>query len=329
MNRPPFDLRASIRRVRRAGESRSALVRRTFATSVDELWATCTQPDRMARWLGEVRGDPASGTVDLAIGGGEFVARCEILRCEPPQLLELVWSEPDQDDSVVRATVSAVDGGAELAIEHYALTRPEGIAFGAGWEEFMADLGDALVGRARSHDCEALEAQMSAIWTDLPAEIDDRWGSFDADGFTLVRTFDAEPSRVWAAVATAEGLGSWFGQVTGDLAPAGAWTVAFDDGEAHGEVESCEPGRRFTTTFTQSGSPALVHRAEVTVAQAPVGTSLRVRHAYAEGGSAALRRGLAAGWYAHFEGLARVLAGSPADDAAWYADFRVARLVHR
>ncbi len=38
-----------------------------FHTEIDDLWAALTQPDRLARWIGEVQGD-------LRLGG-EFRAR--------------------------------------------------------------------------------------------------------------------------------------------------------------------------------------------------------------------------------------------------------------
>ena len=36
---------------------------RTFAAPVDDVWAACTDPRRMERWIGTWTGDPASGEV--------------------------------------------------------------------------------------------------------------------------------------------------------------------------------------------------------------------------------------------------------------------------
>jgi uncharacterized protein YndB with AHSA1/START domain len=319
-----FDLVGTLRLVRRAGGTRSAFMSRIFPATVEQIWRACTEPESLARWIGRLDGDPTSGKARLIMGStGQVIVDLSILRCEPPHWLELVWGFPGEDESVVRATVRAVDGGTELAIEHFALTTRGGILYGAGWEEFMADLGDHLAGRERDHDCAELEERTGAIWADLPDEPDDRWGGFDAATYRLARDFAVPPAQLWAAVATPSGLDGWFGAFGG---AADGWTIAFDGGGVHGTVESCDEGTAYTTTFVQDIDPVAVHRIQVTVEEIDGGSRLTLVHHYAPGSTPNLRRGMAAGWWAHTSSLAHTLGGSPAD---WAADFQIAGLVLR
>src|SRR5262249_37029139 len=64
-------------------------------TGIDGLWGALTDPDRVARWYGEVEGELAQGgefrlRIDLA---GERTGRVE--ECEPPHRLLLTMRDPD------------------------------------------------------------------------------------------------------------------------------------------------------------------------------------------------------------------------------------------
>jgi uncharacterized protein YndB with AHSA1/START domain len=65
------------------------------------------------------------------------------------------------------------------------------------------------------------------------------------------------PDRVWAALTTAEGLGSWFGdEATIDLRPGGAARVTWADGSsAEMRVERVEEPALFAFTWRIQGLP--------------------------------------------------------------------------
>jgi uncharacterized protein YndB with AHSA1/START domain len=65
------------------------------------------------------------------------------------------------------------------------------------------------------------------------------------------------PAKVWAALTTAEGLASWFGQqATIDLRPGGAATMTWDHGHvADMRVERVEAPRVFGYTWHVYGLP--------------------------------------------------------------------------
>jgi uncharacterized protein YndB with AHSA1/START domain len=69
---------------RRGGE---LVFTRTFAAPVADVWAACTEPARMERWIGTWTGDPASGEVSFRMTAeGDDVPEEPYLveSCEPP-----------------------------------------------------------------------------------------------------------------------------------------------------------------------------------------------------------------------------------------------------
>ncbi len=74
------------------GEARVAVLIRTYAAPVDDVWDACTNPDRLARWYVPVTGDlRLGGTVHQAGMGSGTVSRCE-----PPGLLVLSFDGVDE-----------------------------------------------------------------------------------------------------------------------------------------------------------------------------------------------------------------------------------------
>ncbi|MGI5148699.1 SRPBCC family protein [Plantactinospora sp. CA-294935] len=138
-----------------AGEARTVLLRRTYDTSVDDLWDAVTNPERLPRWFLPVSGD-------FTLGGRyqlEGNAGGEIIRCEPPRLLRLTWifGEPVEGGfSEVEVRLSPGDGAERsvLELEHVAVIDPERWteygpgAVGVGWDLALLGLGLYLGGGA-------------------------------------------------------------------------------------------------------------------------------------------------------------------------------------
>ena len=335
MTATAFDLARTIREVRQTGETFGVLLRRAFPATVDRLWQACTEEDPLSRWLGRIEGDTSSGqfTLVMPVSSADDVrTQITVLRCDQPSRLDVRWSF-DGADSVVSARIEPDGSGACLTIEHFALTQESEIGCGPGWDEFLADLEDMLTGRSRQHDCGDLEQQCEALWQGLPRLADHRFGEVDRDGgrYTIRRVYPVDTDRLWTALTTCEGLSAWFGNASGRLEPHGEWRVDFSGGHACGQVESCEPGRSFRTTFRQGIDPetAASHRVEVSVDAVADGARLTLTHICPDGSSERLLEGLAAGWVAHLNGLGSALEGAVPDERAWLADFSAARLVHR
>jgi uncharacterized protein YndB with AHSA1/START domain len=61
---------------------------RTFAAPIDDVWAACTEPERMQRWIGTWSGDPASGEVAfrMTAEGDDVPEEVYLVEaCEPPR----------------------------------------------------------------------------------------------------------------------------------------------------------------------------------------------------------------------------------------------------
>ena len=68
-----------------AGEARVAVFRRTYETTVENLWDACTNPERLRRWYVPVTGELHVGGNFQQVNMGSGT----ILECDAPQLLKL------------------------------------------------------------------------------------------------------------------------------------------------------------------------------------------------------------------------------------------------
>jgi uncharacterized protein YndB with AHSA1/START domain len=329
------DLGRTIREIRQSGETFGVVLRRSFPVSVEQLWRSCTKDAPLSRWLGRIEGNTASGEFVLVLPGGrtgDVRTQVRVLRCEPPIRLDLRWTF-DGADSAVSALIEPDGTGARLTIEHYAHTEDSAVGYGPGWEEFLTDLEDVLADRPRQHDCADLERQCSAKWHGLPRLADSRFGGIDRAGgrYTTSRHYPVGTDRLWTALTTSEGLSGWFGSASGRLELQGQWRIDFSGGHALGQVEDCDPGRSFRTTYRQGIDPddAASHLVEVRVDAEDVGSRLTLSHSVPPESGDRLLEGLAAGWVAHLNGLGTALDGSVPAERDWLADFSAARLVHR
>jgi uncharacterized protein YndB with AHSA1/START domain len=133
-----------------AGEARTAVLRRAFAASIDDLWSAITDPARLRSWFtaphGELR---LGGTFALEASG-----HGRILRCDAPRRLRVTWSTgPGHPDEVEVRLSKADEGGTVLELEHasVAMTGADGVtdamlSVGVGWELAMAWLERYVTG---------------------------------------------------------------------------------------------------------------------------------------------------------------------------------------
>lgn len=130
-----------------AGERVSVLLRRSYDTTVQDVWDAVTDPDRMKRWFLPISGE-------LRVGGSfqlEGNAGGEILACEPPRLLRVTFGAPN---SIVELRLTAQgDGDTVLELEHtvpieMAQSGAGALYVGPGWDGALLGLGLFLRGEA-------------------------------------------------------------------------------------------------------------------------------------------------------------------------------------
>ncbi len=137
--------REVVKRPGEDGEVVGALLRRTYpSASPEDVWEAVTDPERVKRWF-----MPLSG--DLRVGGTfqlEGNAGGEILRCEPPKLLELTFGGPT---SLVAIRLTARGDDTVLELDHTVPIAMAGSGAGAlfvgpGWDGGLLALGLYLRG---------------------------------------------------------------------------------------------------------------------------------------------------------------------------------------
>jgi uncharacterized protein YndB with AHSA1/START domain len=180
-----MELTEHIARVRREitddGGTKAVILLRGYDTTVEDLWETCTVPDRLARWF-----EPVSG--DLRVGGRyrlqDSGTAGTVEHCEPPGRLRVTW-EYEGDVSHVELTITDRDGHAELRLEHVMTDGEHWTEFGpgaagVGWDLSLLALGlhldgDPLADPAAmeafttSDDGVALVRRATSAWADAHA----------------------------------------------------------------------------------------------------------------------------------------------------------------
>jgi uncharacterized protein YndB with AHSA1/START domain len=122
-----------------------------FDTDVDDLWSALTQPERLARWLGDVEGDlHLSGAfrAHFFASGWEGTGRVE--HCEQPKRLVVSTLDSDGQEAHTISAELAADGDATvLVVEERGMPIDHLAGYGAGIQIHVEDLGAHLQGRDR------------------------------------------------------------------------------------------------------------------------------------------------------------------------------------
>jgi len=125
---------------------------------------------------------------------------------------------------------------------------------------------------------------------------------------TLERRYPAEVTDVWQAITDPERVRRWFVPLTGDLRPGGNFQF---EGNAGGDIRTCEPPRHLLVTF--GGESSIV---DVALSADGEQTLLKLIHSVplelAGGAAGALYVG--PGWDGALLGIALHLAGEVTDD---------------
>jgi len=128
-----------------SGEVVSVLLRRSYDTSIEDVWSAVTDPVRIKRWFMPVSGDLREGG-DFALEGN---ASGRILRCDPPTLLRTTFGD---ESSIVEVRLTATGkDGTTLELEHTVPMAMAGSGAGAlfvgpGWDGAVMGLGLYLSG---------------------------------------------------------------------------------------------------------------------------------------------------------------------------------------
>jgi uncharacterized protein YndB with AHSA1/START domain len=142
-----------------------------FDTDIDDLWSAITDPDRLARWLGEVEGDLRVGGEFRAhfslASGWEGTGRVEA--CEPPRrLLVRTVDDVHSSEQFIEATLTA-DGDQTIFVwEERGVPARLLAPYGAGIQAQVEDLAAYIAGR-EARDFGARWSELHPAYEELAA----------------------------------------------------------------------------------------------------------------------------------------------------------------
>jgi uncharacterized protein YndB with AHSA1/START domain len=121
-------------------------------TGIDDVWGALIDPDRLARWFGEVEGELSQGgefRVRIALAGARTG---KVEACEPPQRLLLTMRDPDPqpgqpEQTVIEAELIAEGAQTTLLWEERGMPVDLLPAYGAGIQIHVEHLADYISGR--------------------------------------------------------------------------------------------------------------------------------------------------------------------------------------
>jgi uncharacterized protein YndB with AHSA1/START domain len=141
-----------------------------FATDADDLWAALTDPDRLARWLGDVEGDlRPGGELRARFFASEWEGTCRVERCEPPRRLVLRTRSEGQPDGAFHVTLTPDGDHTVLVVEDHGVPLDHIAAYGAGDQIHLEDLAAHVAGRERC-DAKARWQELQPAYDVLPVE---------------------------------------------------------------------------------------------------------------------------------------------------------------
>jgi uncharacterized protein YndB with AHSA1/START domain len=147
-----------------------------FDTGIDDLWSAVTDPERLARWMGDVEGDLRLGgefRFRFAASGSEGNGRVDA--CDPPRRLLLTMRDSDPqpgqpEQTTLEVTLSADGSQTSLVWEERGLPLDLIAAYGAGIQIHVEDLAAYLAGGER-RDSEARWNELMPPYQELAAGV--------------------------------------------------------------------------------------------------------------------------------------------------------------
>lgn len=176
--------------------------RRRYRATVSEVRAAVTDPRRLARWFGDVEGDPTRVGDAFAVRLSEapsVVAVGTVLSCAEDAVV-VSWTWQGEPESVITARLETVSSEeTDLVVVHELREAAHAAGYGGSWEQMLTALDRTLGGTGDA--CSDVEVEAAAV---------DRWGTLTRASLDVRRRVAAPVDQVWAAFASAEGLACWW-----------------------------------------------------------------------------------------------------------------------
>jgi len=125
-------------RISREGDRLVLTITREFRAPIEDVWASVTEPERLARWIGTFTGDPTSGRVAflMTAEGATEPEDMEIRECDPPRVLR-VTSHVGEEHWHLDLVLDEQDGVTTLTFAQPAIDPVAAESVGPGWEYYL------------------------------------------------------------------------------------------------------------------------------------------------------------------------------------------------
>lgn len=294
------------------GDTVTIRVEDVYPTTIDDLWEAVTDPERLARWIAVVDGEPGLGKTVGVRFTSTFQGYGTVETCDPPHGYTVrVTDDETPDQTMMTVRLSEEPGGTRLVVEDSGIPADEAAAHGAGWQVHLEDLRTVLDG--------GTPTPWRERWQQL---IDDYRGprllgtmhaAGEVGALRLQERYDTDIDDLWSAFTDRDRLARWLGEFTGDLELGGSYRnrMYASGATGTGTVVECEPPRRFVV---QVGDDDGVGQQEAEVVLTPDGdgTLLHLEH---RGLPTGMLPGYGAGTQIHLEDLTAHVAGGERCDS--------------
>jgi uncharacterized protein YndB with AHSA1/START domain len=122
-----------------------------YDTGIDDLWQACTSPQRLSRWIADVRGDLRQGGTVQAVFTSTWTGPVKIEICDPPHHLLLTMEPGSDEQTELEAWLTAEGTRTRLVIEERGLPIDKLHYYGAGWQVHLEDLARSLAVDGPAH----------------------------------------------------------------------------------------------------------------------------------------------------------------------------------
>lgn len=134
-------------RVHSGPDGQRLIIERSFPAPIGDVWASLTEPDRVAHWYGSIEGELQPGSTIMVTMSAEDGAPAEpmqILECEPPTRF-LVETAGMGEPWRLELELAESDGITTMTFTHQLPDGLSAVDFGPGWE-FYADRHQETLG---------------------------------------------------------------------------------------------------------------------------------------------------------------------------------------
>ena len=115
-----------------------------YDTDIEDLWEACTTPERLARWIAQVEGDPSLGGTVHATFTSSWTGPVRIDVCDRPHRVLLTMEPGTEDETVLEAWLDEEGDKTRLVVEERGLPLAQLHFYGAGWQAHLEDLRRSL-----------------------------------------------------------------------------------------------------------------------------------------------------------------------------------------